>query len=68
MNGFYWLWLVIGLIFLALIVVAVRSDLTSRRRRRRNEWHADSHRSPAGSNQYGVGSGPEHPGSINAGP
>lgn len=68
MNGFDWFWLVIGLIFLALIVVAVRSDLSNRRRRRGNQWHADSHRSPSGSNEFGVGGGPEHPGSPNAGP
>ena len=68
MNWFYGLWLAVAMLFLALFLVAARSDWASYRRRRRHEWHADSHRSAVWSDQYGVGGGSDHPGSPNLHP
>jgi hypothetical protein len=51
-NGFWVFWLVVGLIFLALAVVAVRSDLRGRRRGRDSHWEADD-ALRSGSNEFG---------------
>lgn len=65
MNPLSVLVLVVAALFLAMVVVAVRSDRRSSRRAASGEWHSDSHRSPSGSDQYGPQGGLPHPGSPN---
>lgn len=57
MNGFSAFWLVVGLIFLVLIVVAVMSDRRACRRRGTSYWEPnDALRS--GSTEYSPGASP----------